>query len=394
MSPRSGSIPWSRLGFSIRWASSIAAASAFCSSSRKRRRRSSLPGAFTSFPQATCGRSCRRRTSSPIMTSRATISTKLGDYGYFAIALAVAIALLFAWVFIKGGYLLTVLQLAMIYGVFCVGLNFFMGYTGQASFGQNAFAAIGGYGTAILCVEYGFEPVLALLVSMAIAGIASVVVGYPTLRLRGHYLAMATFALGLITYDLSVQWTSLTQGYMGYAGIPPLGIGPFTVEDERLKLVCLAIILVFGVWLSSRLRHSRFGRALRAISSTELGAAALGIRVPRYKLLAFIIAALYASVAGSLFAHTVGFISPEVFGLQMVVVTFTMLYVGGIGTVMGPAIGAVIASLLPEVVRSTGRFQDIAYAAVLILMLIFVPKGLSTLGSIGRRRVVKAGAEG
>ena len=328
------------------------------------------------------------------MTSRATISTKLGDYGYFAIALAVAIALLFAWVFIKGGYLLTVLQLAMIYGVFCVGLNFFMGYTGQASFGQNAFAAIGGYGSAILTVQYGWEPILALVVSMAVAGVAAVVVGYPTLRLRGHYLAMATFALGLITYDVSVQWTDLTQGYMGYSGIPPLGIGPFTVEDEKLKLICLAIILVFGVWLSSRLRHSRFGRALRAISSTELGAAALGIRVPRYKLLAFIIAALYASVAGSLFAHTVGFISPEVFGLQMVVVTFTMLYVGGIGTVMGPAIGAVIASLLPEVVRSTGRFQDIAYAAVLILMLIFVPKGLSTLGSIGRRRAVKAGAEG
>ena len=328
------------------------------------------------------------------MTSRAIISTKLGDYGYFAIALAVAIALLFAWVFIKGGYLLTVLQLAMIYGVFCVGLNFFMGYTGQASFGQNAFAAIGGYGSAILTVQYGWEPILALVVSMAVAGVAAVVVGYPTLRLRGHYLAMATFALGLITYDVSVQWTDLTQGYMGYSGIPPLGIGPFTVEDEKLKLICLAIILVFGVWLSSRLRHSRFGRALRAISSTELGAAALGIRVPRYKLLAFIIAALYASVAGSLFAHTVGFISPEVFGLQMVVVTFTMLYVGGIGTVLGPAIGAVIASLLPEVVRSTGRFQDIAYAAVLILMLIFVPKGLSTLGSIGRRRAVKAGAEG
>ena len=167
--------------------------------------------------------------------------TRLRDYGYFTVGGAVFIALLFAFVFVKGGYLLTVMQLAMIYGVFCVGLNFFMGYTGQASFGQNAFAAIGGYGTAILCVEYGWEPVLALFASMGIAGIASLVVGYPTLRLRGHYLAMATFALGLITYDLSVQWTSLTQGYMGYSGIPPLGIGPFTVEDERMKLVCLMV---------------------------------------------------------------------------------------------------------------------------------------------------------
>lgn len=319
------------------------------------------------------------------MTLPNTISTKLGKYGYVAVGGAAVIALLFAFVFIRGGYLLTVMQLAMIYGVFCIGLNFFMGYTGQASFGQNAFAALGGYGSAILCVQYGWQPILALIASMAISGIAAVVVGYPTLRLRGHYLAMATFALGLITYDISVQWQSLTQGYMGYAGIPPLGIGSFTVDDERAKLVCLMAIVVFGLWISGRLRNSRFGRALRAISTSELGAAALGIRISHYKLAALVIAALYASAAGSLFAHVIGFISPEVFGLQMVVVTFTMLYVGGVGTVLGPAIGAIIASLLPEIVRSTGRFQDIAYAAVLILMLIYVPKGLSGLADIGRK---------
>jgi branched-chain amino acid transport system permease protein len=328
------------------------------------------------------------------MTSRASIFTRLGGHGYAATGGAIFIAALFAFVFLRGGYLLTVMQLAMIYGVFCVGLNFFMGYTGQASFGQNAFAAIGGYGSAILCVAYGWEPVLALFASMAIAGAASVIVGYPTLRLRGHYLAMATFALGLITYDISVQWTSLTQGYMGYAGIPPLGIGPFTVEDERMKLVCLMVILLIGLWVSGRLRNSRFGRALRAISASEPGAAALGIRISRYKLAAFIIAALYASASGSLFAHVVGFISPEVFGLQMVLVTFTMLYVGGIGTVLGPAIGAVIASLIPEVVRSTGRFQDIAYALILLVLLIYVPKGLSALFNIGRPRPTEAGSGG
>jgi branched-chain amino acid transport system permease protein len=327
------------------------------------------------------------------MTSRATTFIKPGRIGPVAIAGAAAIVLLFVAVFIYGGYLLTVMQLAMIYGVFCVGLNFFMGYTGQASFGQNAFAAIGGYGTAILCVEYHWEPILALLASMGVAGVAALVVGYPTLRLRGHYLAMATFALGLITYDVSVQWTSLTQGYMGYAGIPPLEVGPFTIESERMKLVALIVILLFGLWISHWLRDSRFGRALRAISTSESGAAALGINVSRYKLAAFVIAALYASAAGSLFAHVVGFISPEVFGLQMVVVTFTMLYVGGIGTVLGPAIGAIVASLLPELFRSAGPFQDIAYASVLLLMLIFVPKGLYALGTIGRPRAARAEGE-
>lgn len=321
------------------------------------------------------------------MTLLAITSPKpVRRFDIFSVGLLGAVALLVVAVLVHGGYLLTVMQLAMIYGLFCLGLNFFMGYTGQASFGQNAFACIGGYGSAILSVQYGWEPIAALLVSMAVAGVAALIIGYPTLRLRGHYLAMATFALGLITFDISVQWTSLTQGYMGYAGIPPLGIGSFTIEDERMKLVCLGVLLVVGFWISHRLRASRFGRGLRAISGSENGAAALGIRIPRFKLIAFVIAALYASVAGSLFAHTVGFISPEVFGPQMVIVTFTTLYVGGVGTVAGPVIGAVVASLLPEIFRSTGRFQDIAYALVLLVMLIYAPKGLSALGGLLRPR--------
>lgn len=328
------------------------------------------------------------------MTLQAITSNRLVSSRWVAKAGATAIVLLIATVFVEGGYLLTVLQLAMIYGIFCIGLNFFMGYTGQASFGQNAFAAIGGYGTAILCVQYQWEPVLALIAAAAISAVASFVIGYPTLRLRGHYLAMATFALGLIAYDLSVQWTSLTQGYMGYAGIPPLGIGPFNIDGERAKLACLIVIMLLGLWVSARLRDSRFGRALRAISSSESGASALGIKVSRYKLAAFIIAAVYASVSGSLFAHVVGFISPEVFGLQMVVVTFTMLYVGGIGTVLGPAIGAIVASLLPELFRSTGQFQEIAYAAVLLLMLIYVPKGLAGLAGIGKKAASSLQAKG
>jgi branched-chain amino acid transport system permease protein len=261
-----------------------------------------------------------------------------------------------------------------------------MGYTGQASFGQNAFACIGGYGSAILTVQYGMEPLLALIVSMIIAGFFALIIGYPTLRLRGHYLAMATFSLGLITYDISIQWTSVTQGYMGYAGIPPLGIANFTVENERWKLVTLAVLVAFGFWLSLRMRDSRFGRGLRAISGSEEGAAALGVRVPRFKLIAFVVAALYASAAGSLFAHTIGFISPEVFGPQMAIMTFTMLFVGGVGTIVGPIIGAVVTSLLQEVVRGSGHFQDIAYAVVLLATLIYAPKGLSALGALFRRK--------
>ena len=147
-------------------------------------------------------------------------------------------------------------------------------------------------------------------------------------------------------------------------------------------------MLLAGVWIANRLKESRFGRALRAIAGSEDAARALGINIARYKLAAFVVAAVYASAAGSLFAHFVGFISPEVFGLSMVVLSFTMLYLGGIGTIWGPVVGAVIVSLLPELFRGLKELQDIAYSMVLILMLIFAPKGIASLPALllGKRR--------
>jgi branched-chain amino acid transport system permease protein len=286
---------------------------------------------------------------------------------------------------LSSDYIVTVLGFAFIYAIFCTGLNFFMGYTGQASFGQSAFAAIGGYGSAILCTDYGWEPVLALIATMAISGVAAVIVGYPTLRLRGHYLAMATFALGLIVYEISIEWTSLTQGYMGYAGIPPLGFAGFELVTIKQQLVALVVLALLGVGIASRLRQSRFGRALAAIAGSEPAARALGVDIARCKLIAFVIAALYASAAGSLFAHFIGFISPEVFGLTMVVQSFAMLYLGGIGTMWGPMVGAVIVMILPEALRGLKEMQDIAYTAVLILILIFAPRGLAEIPALLQR---------
>jgi branched-chain amino acid transport system permease protein len=307
-----------------------------------------------------------------------------------------AVALLFGYALVSSGYLVTVVGFAMIYGLFCLGLNFFMGYTGQASFGQNAFAALGGYGTAILTSDYGWEPLAALPVTMAFSGLVAAIVGYPTLRLRGHTLAMATFALGLITYELSIELSGLTQGYMGFSGIPPLGIGPIKLTNEKHQLIALAGFVLLGVWVSKRLRQSRFGRALAAIAGSEKAASALGVDVARYKLAAFVVASLYASAAGSLFAHFVGFISPEVFGASMVVLPFTMLYLGGIGTTWGPILGAIIVSLLPEVLRGMGlkEWQDIFYSLLLIAMLIYAPRGLAMLPNLWRRPTAVGAAAG
>ena len=307
------------------------------------------------------------------MTSPNIISTKSRFKTALPLGLVLAVLLL---ALNSSGYVVTVIGFAAIYAIFCTGLNFFMGYTGQASFGQNAFAALGGYGSAILTAGYSWEPVPALLFSMVIAGVVAAVVGYPTLKLRGHYLAMATFALGLITYEISIEWNSLTMGYMGYSGIPPLGIGRFELVTEKQQLVALTVLMLLGVWMANRMRQSRFGRALRAIAGSEAAAQALGIHVARYKLIAFVVAALYASVAGSLFAHFVGFISPEVFGSAMVIQSFTMLFLGGVGTVWGPVIGALMVSMLPELLRGLKELQDVAYCGLLVAMLIYAPRGL------------------
>jgi branched-chain amino acid transport system permease protein len=294
--------------------------------------------------------------------------------------------LLVAYVWFAGGYLVTVLSFALIYAIFVSGLNVFMGFTGQVSFGQNAFAAISGYASAVLTATYGMEPLPAFLLGFAGALLCALLVGYPTLRLKGHYLAMATLAVGLIVYEIAIHWQSVTQGYMGISGIPPLGIGRYTISSERSQLLFLAAVTALMLLVAARIRHSRLGRAFVAVAGSEDAARALGIDVARTKLVSFLISAGYAALAGSLFVHVVGFVSPEVYGLHMVVLAFTMLYVGGIGTVAGPLVGAVVISLLPELFRQFKDYQDLVYGAALILLLIYAPRGLASLPRIWRGR--------
>lgn len=288
-------------------------------------------------------------------------------------------AALVVYSFVSGGYLIAVLHFAFIYTVFVTGLNVFMGFTGQVSFGHNAFAAIGGYTSAVLTATYGWEPLPAGLLGLAGALTCALIIGYPVLRLRGHYLAMATLAIGLIVYEVAVQWDSVTKGYMGIAGIVPIGIGRFTVVSDRGLLIFLLIVAALALLSAAGIRRSRLGRAFVAAAGSEDAARALGIDVARYKLIAFMISAAYAAIAGSLFVHAVGFVSPEVFGLAMVVLSFTMLYVGGIGTIAGPALGAIIISVLPESFRTFKDYQDLAYGAALIAILTYTPRGLASL---------------
>lgn len=301
--------------------------------------------------------------------------------GYLPVAVVCALVL---YTIVAGGYLVAVIGFALIYMVFVAGLNLFMGYAGQASFGQNAFAAIGGYTSAVLTTTYQWQPLPAAALGVGGAALCALVVGYPTMRLKGHYLAMATLAIGLIVYEIAVQWQSVTQGYMGITGIPPMGIWKWEAATDRQQLILLSVVAIAAMVSSHLIRQSRFGRAIVALSGSEEAARALGIDVARYKLAIFVVSSVYAAIAGSLFVHVVGFVSPEVFGMHMVILGFTILYVGGVGTISGPLIGAIVINMLPEAIRSLKEYQDLVYGAALIILLIYAPGGIAAFGA-GRR---------
>lgn len=314
--------------------------------------------------------------------------------GAFMLSVALALVLAVLPLVLPGQYV-AALVLAAIYTIITTGLNLFMGYTGQISFGHNAFAAIGGYVSAILAMELGWPPVLTIPIAAAGAALLALFIGYPTLRLRGHYLAMGTLALGLMVFEIATQWKSMTQGLLGLSAIPALGIGSWQLTSDTEFYYAYWIIAGVGVWITHRIYHSRLGFAFRAIAGNEDAAQALGINIARYKLSAFVISAIFASIGGSLFAHYVTYISPEVFGLYMVILLFTMLFVGGISTTFGPMIGAIVITLFPELLRHFHSARELLYGGLLLMMLLFAPKGVYGLLDLLprlRRNAAQAGA--
>jgi branched-chain amino acid transport system permease protein len=298
--------------------------------------------------------------------------------------------------FVLSDQYVSALVMAAIYTVITAGLNLFMGYTGQISFGHNAFAAIGGYFSAILAMRTALSPCISMVAAAAVAAMVAFIIGYPTLRLRGHYLAMATLALGLIVTEVATQWKTMTQGLFGISAIPALGFGDWSLSSDRSFYFAYWIIAGISIWITFRITHSRVGLAFRALAGNEDAAQSLGINVARFKLIAFVISAVFASIGGSMLAHYVTYISPEVFGLYMVILVFTMLFVGGISTTLGPLIGAVIITIFPEVLRQFHSARELLYGLVLLLILLFAPRGAFGLISLVSRwvRPVRAGPAG
>jgi branched-chain amino acid transport system permease protein len=288
-------------------------------------------------------------------------------------------ALLLVWPLLESNpYHLGLSNLIAIYAMVVLGLNLFIGYAGQISLGHAAFFAIGAYGSAIGTTTLG-GPAWPVMVAVAlVAALVALAVGHPALKLSGHYLAMATLGFNIVVYTLLVQWDTVTGGPSGFSGVPYLSIGSVVFDNEIRFHYLVWTFAMLALLLCLNLVRSGVGRGLAALAEDETAAAALGVDTRRAKVKVFILSAVLASVAGSLFAHCYAFVSPDSFNIFVSVDFVIMVVVGGMGSIWGTLLGTTLITMLPEWIEALETFKDIFHGLILVLILLFLPQGLVT----------------
>jgi len=276
---------------------------------------------------------------------------------------------------IKGSYLFHTFVFVGINTILAVSLNLLLGYAGQISLGHGAFFGLGAYLSAILTTKYGVNPWLAMAGVAIVVALLAAIVGFPILRLQGHYLAMATLGLGIIMYILFNETVEWTGGPSGFPGIPSLKLGTIVFDSDRNCYYLVWICALLAILFSLQLVHSRIGRALRALSDSEVAARMMGIDAWILKVQVFAVSAFLASLAGSLYAHILTFIAPATFGFNFSLELLTMVVVGGLGSIYGSFIGATVITLLPELLRVFQDFDVVIYGLLLIVMIDFHARG-------------------
>ncbi|MBI4966183.1 MAG: branched-chain amino acid ABC transporter ATP-binding protein/permease [Desulfomonile tiedjei] len=289
---------------------------------------------------------------------------------------ALAAGILFFPFLTTNPYYLNVANIIGLNTMVVVGLNLLIGYAGQISLGHAAFYGLGAYLSGILTVTYNMSPWPAMLIALLATGLIALIIGIPTLKLHGHYLVMATLGFNLIINIILIQWDKVTGGPSGFPGIPNLQLGSWALDsDLKMYFLIWSCAFIF-VLLSLNLVNSRVGRGLRALHGSEIAAASVGVPTEKYKVKVFVLSALFASLAGSLYAHYLTFISPKTFDIFFSVELVTMVIVGGMGSVWGALFGTIFLTSLPNVLHFFDEYKDVFYGLILVLILIFVPEGL------------------
>jgi branched-chain amino acid transport system permease protein len=295
--------------------------------------------------------------------------------------------------FFTDPYLQYLYNLCLAYVVSAIGLNLVLGYAGQLSFAHSVFMGIGAYTSGVLMLKAGVPFLPSLLAGGLLSAAVGTVVGLPAVRLRGLYLALSTIAFMYAVTWVFAHWTDVTLGVNGLRVPVPSVLGrSFTTEHEKFLLIFPVTVVM--VVLAALIVTSRLGRAFVMVRDIELAASCNGLNVMAVKTQAFAISAFFAGIAGGLFAICVGYLVPHGFGLVSMITHFAMVLVGGLGSVTGAIVGAIVISGLPELLRNARWAQEVAYGVLIILVIVFMPNGVVGLlrnrGLLARTRMTNS----
>lgn len=292
---------------------------------------------------------------------------------YYWVALIVLVAVI-PW--LSSDHLILLLVIAGIYGITALGLDMLIGYAGQISFGHAGFVGIGAYGSGLLSLNFGWPPVVTILLAALGAAAVGWGLGLIIFRLRGHYLAMATFAFGQIVFLLTGT-LEITGGSVGLFGIAPLSLFGFDIVTPNQAFYVIWPLFCLFLFVALRIKHSRPGRALRALRHEETAAAASGINVHLMKTNIFAISAFMAGISGGLFVHYFTVASAESFNVHLSILLMAIVVVGGMGTAWGTILGVVLLTVLPGLALTSTKYNGLFYGIIYVLVFLVFPAGLA-----------------
>lgn len=324
-------------------------------------------------------------------TARATAFVKRHHTGLSVIGLSVV--LLPVPLVLSNPWQLGILNLVAVNAVVVLGLNLFIGYAGQISLGHAAFFGLGAYGSAVLTTAWGIPSFAAMPITAVGVALTALIVGVPTLRLSGHYLAMATLGFNIVIHHVLVHWDRVTGGASGLTGIPSFGVPGVTLQGETQQYYLLWTAAMVALTLSLNFVRSGLGRGLAALAEDEVAAAAMGVDVRRGKIAVFTISAAFASVGGSLFAHYMGTITPDTFGIFASIDFVIMVVIGGLGSLWGSLAGAAFVTILPHLLGPLEDYKDILHGLIVVVVLLILPRGLlAGIVDLAKTQVARRGS--
>ena len=299
---------------------------------------------------------------------------RMSDHWLLMLVWALLLAVPYA---APNAYVVSLGNMFLINVILIASLNLFMGYGGQISLGHAGFFGFGAYISGVLGVKLGLSAWVGLPAAALITGLSALVIGIPALRLRGHYLSMATLGWNAILVVMFSRLVDLTGGPNGLLGVQPFAFGDFRLDTDARQFPLLWLVSLLVMVAILRLLHSRTGRALRAVATNEIGADAVGIDSFRTKLLFFVLTAGMAGVAGSLYVHVNQYASPETFSVNGSILLVVMVALGGSGTFWGPVVGALIYTAVPQILLDYEDVELMLFGLGMLVVLILSPSGLA-----------------